>query len=51
MSNIRIGQVTGGAGGNGGALVDAINKCNCSQILVLEVYTFAVSAASEISCW
>ena len=46
MSNIRIGQVTGGAGGNG-IFVDAITSVTVTDTRI-QVYTFAVSAASEL---
>ena len=46
MSNIRIGQVTGGAGGNG-VFVDAISSVTVTDTRIL-VYSFAVSAASEL---
>jgi len=46
MSNIRIGQVTGGAGGNG-IFVDAISSVTVTDTRI-QVYSFAVSAASEL---
>ena len=46
MSNIRIGQVTGGAGGNG-IFVDVITSVTVTDTRI-QVYSFAVSAASEL---
>ncbi len=46
MSNIRIGQVTGGAGGNG-IFVDAITSVTVTDTRI-QVYSFAVSTASEL---
>lgn len=46
MSNIRIAQVAGGAGGNG-LFVDAITSTTISDTRI-QVYSFAVTAASEM---
>jgi len=46
MSNIRLAQVTGGAGGNG-LFVDAISSVTVADTRI-QVYTFAVTVASEI---
>ena len=47
MSNIRLGQVTGGAGGNG-IFVDAVTSVTIADTRI-QVYSFAVTAASEIA--
>jgi hypothetical protein len=47
MSNIRLGQVTGGAGGNG-IFVDAVTSVTIADTRI-QVYTFAVTVASELA--
>ena len=46
MSNIRLAQVTGGAGGNG-IFVDTISSVTVADTRI-QVYSLAVSTASEI---
>ena len=46
MSNIRIAQVAGGAGG-GGALVDTVTSVSIQDTRI-RMYSYAVTAACEI---
>ena len=46
MSNVRLAQVTGGAGGNG-IFVDAVTSVTIADTRV-QVYAFSVTVASEL---
>jgi D-serine deaminase-like pyridoxal phosphate-dependent protein len=46
MSNVRLAQVTGGAGGNG-IFVDAVTSVTIADTRV-QVYNFSVTVASEL---